>query len=39
MTSTTYTDQIELILEEVEEVIAPGVQLNHNETLVGDISY
>ena len=39
MTSTTYTDQIELILEEMEEVIAPGVSLNHNETLVSDISY
>ena len=36
MTSTTYTDQIELILEEVEEVIAPGISFNHNETLTGD---
>jgi hypothetical protein len=28
--------EIELSVEEIEEVIAPGFQLNHNETLIGD---
>jgi hypothetical protein len=37
MTSTTYTHQIELMLEEVEEVIAPGTTYNHNEALVIDL--
>ena len=37
MTSTTYTDQVELILEEMEEVIAPGIQFNHNETLTVEL--
>ena len=28
--------EIELSVEEIEEVIAPGFQLNHNETLISD---
>ena len=28
--------EIELSVEEIEEVIAPGLQLNHNETLISD---
>ena len=30
------TSEIALEVEEVEEMIAPGMQLQHNETLVGD---
>ena len=37
MTSTVYTDQIELNVEEMEELIAPGLHLNHNETLTVDL--
>ena len=33
---TIYVDQIELNVEELEEVIAPGLQFNHNETLFSD---
>jgi len=29
-------NQIELDVEELEEVIAPGVHFQHNETLVSD---
>ena len=29
-------NQIELEIEELEEVIAPGVRLQHNETLIRD---
>ena len=32
----TYTDEIELNVEELEEVIAPGWVNNHNEALVAD---
>ncbi|MGE0886996.1 MAG: hypothetical protein AB7P14_26030 [Blastocatellales bacterium] len=28
------TMDIELDVEEVEEVVAPGIQLNHNETII-----
>lgn len=28
--------EIELSVEELEELIAPGLQLNHNETLISD---
>lgn len=28
------TMNIELDVEEVEEMVAPGIQLNHNETLI-----
>ena len=34
--TTTTTSEIELSVEELEEVIAPGRRLNHNETLVCD---
>jgi len=34
---TIYVDQIELNVEELEEVIAPGLQFNHNETLAVDL--
>ena len=30
------TEQIELEVEELEDVIAPGKKLNHSETLVRD---
>jgi len=30
------TSEIELEVEEMEEVIAPGIRFNHNETLVSD---
>ena len=36
MKPTTYTAVIELDVEELEEVIAPGRYVNHNETLVRD---
>lgn len=43
MSMTVYADdrataqsEIELSVEELEEVIAPKIALNHNETLVGD---
>lgn len=36
MNSTTYVEEIELNVEEMEEVIAPGFTTNHNETLVSD---
>jgi len=36
MDSTTYFEEIGLNVEEIEEVIAPGRGLNHNETLVCD---
>jgi hypothetical protein len=32
----TTTDEIELEVEEVEELIAPKITTNHNETLVRD---
>jgi hypothetical protein len=30
---TAYVEEIELKVEEMEEVVAPGLKLNHNETL------
>jgi hypothetical protein len=30
--------EIELSIEELEEVIAPGLAINHNEMLVSDIA-
>ncbi|HWQ35230.1 MAG TPA: hypothetical protein VNQ79_20460 [Blastocatellia bacterium] len=40
MTPTTtgdrVTDEIELTIEEIEEVIAPRIVINHNETIVVD---
>jgi hypothetical protein len=33
---TTYVDDVELNVEELEEVIAPALTTNHNETLVSD---
>ena len=33
---TVYIEEIELKVEEMEAVIAPGINLNHNETFVGD---
>ncbi len=33
MNKTVEFAEVELIAEEVEEVIAPGLSLNHNETL------
>ena len=30
------TGEIELEVEEIEEVIAPGIWENHNETLISD---
>ena len=33
---TVYVEEIELKVEEIEEVIAPGWSNNHNETLVSD---
>ncbi len=38
MDSTTYVEEIELNVEEMEEVIAPGISANHNETLEVDLS-
>jgi hypothetical protein len=46
MTTTTHVDEknnekvpeIELDVEELEEVIAPGRRVNHNETMVRDFS-
>lgn len=31
--NTIYVEEIELDVEEMEELIAPGVTLNHNETV------
>ena len=36
MNSTTYVEEIELNVEEMEEVIAPGRGVNHNQTLASD---
>jgi hypothetical protein len=36
MNSTTYIEGIELNVEEMEEVIAPALTQNHNETLESD---
>jgi hypothetical protein len=33
---TVYVEEIELNVEEMEEVIAPALSPNHNETLVSD---
>jgi len=30
------TEEIELNVEEIEEMIAPALSANHNETLIGD---
>ena len=38
MTNTTYVEEIELTVEEMEEVIAPGFARNHNETVEVDLS-
>ncbi len=38
MNSTTYVEEIELNVEEMEEVIAPALTTNHNETLDVDLS-
>jgi hypothetical protein len=35
-TKTVTVEEIRLEVEELEEVIAPGRGLNHNETLVSD---
>ncbi len=32
---SNYVEEIELTVEEAEAVSAPGVNLNHNETLLG----
>ena len=37
MEPTTCQKEIELDVEELEEVIAPGRRYNHNETLVHDV--
>lgn len=37
MNSTTYVEEIELNVEEMEEVIAPALTTNHNETLDVDL--
>jgi len=37
MLTHTTLDQIELDVEELEEVIAPGTQYQHNETFVADL--
>ena len=36
---TTYIEEIELNVEEMKEVIAPGIYPNHDETLVSDTAY
>lgn len=36
MTNTTYVEEIELNVEEMEEVIAPDRGGNHNEALASD---
>jgi hypothetical protein len=33
---TVYVEEIELNVEEMEEVIAPGLAANHNEAFVSD---
>ena len=33
------TSEVELSVEELEEVIAPGISKNHNETLVRDTTH
>lgn len=38
MKSTTYVEEIELNAEEMEEVIAPALSTNHNETVEVDLS-
>src|SRR5262245_51867731 len=38
MNSTTYVEEIELNVEEMEEVIAPALSPNHNETVEVDLS-
>ncbi len=38
MKSTTYVEEIELNVEEMEEVIAPGLAANHNETVEVELS-
>ena len=38
MNSKAHATEIELKVEELEEVIAPGWTTNHNETLVVDLS-
>jgi hypothetical protein len=35
---TTYVEEIELNVEEMEEVIAPALTQNHNETLDVELS-
>jgi len=37
MEFTTYVEEIELNVEEMEEVIAPALTTNHNETLDVDL--
>jgi hypothetical protein len=42
MSSTAYIDEkalaeIELVVEEIEEVIAPKIATNHNETLAEEV--
>jgi len=32
-----YIEEIELTVEEMEAVIAPGISNNHNETVVSDV--
>jgi len=32
----TVIDEIELTIEELEPIVAPGTSINHNETLVSD---
>jgi len=34
--SNAIANEVELCVEELEEVIAPGVRVQHNETLVSD---
>ena len=35
--STVYVEEIELHVEEIEEMIAPALVQNHNETVVADL--
>lgn len=38
MKSTTYVEEIELNVEEMEEVVAPALSPNHNETMEVELS-
>ena len=38
MNRTAMTQELELNIEELEEVIAPGISRNHNDTAVDELS-